>query len=216
MEQAPRHPGLCTGRVPRLATVFDPLAVAMEHERHDPAGLPQPVVDGLLRHQDRFQRRGEGEGAAFVILRRAGLQANRPALPIDLPPLERHHLGGEPPTGEVVKRQERPQRRRQVRLDGRELRRLEESAPHVVFLQHRNVRPDVEPAGLDRQRVGALDDRELAVDLRGDAPAVKRSFVKVRMSAVVMSVMRRPRKAGSRCKSMRRFAWSCVFRPLTM
>jgi hypothetical protein len=45
------------------------------------------------------------------------------------------------------------------------LRELEESSPHVAFLQHRDVRADHHFAALRSERVRALERRELAIDL---------------------------------------------------
>jgi len=125
--------------------VADALAVPMEHERADRAGRLELLVNRQLCGQDLLEVDCERERPAFVVLRRVRVQSDAASVPIDVPPFERQHFGGGPPTrGECepddVRQLARPLLRIRGRLSGFQRRTdaidlvaIEEAAPRVAF-----------------------------------------------------------------------------------
>lgn len=70
----------------------NPLAVAMEHERHDPPLALESVVLALLCLQHGAKLAGHGEDAALAVLRRAGIETHLARVEVDVAPLKRKDL----------------------------------------------------------------------------------------------------------------------------
>ena len=69
VRDATRAAGISASGLPSPPQISDALAVAVEHERHDPILLLQGVMDRLLLLQQRFEIDCEGQRGALAVLR---------------------------------------------------------------------------------------------------------------------------------------------------
>jgi hypothetical protein len=99
MSQAPCAARLIAGRGPRLPEIAAAFAAALtsgeerEEIRDDSVGSLLECFNALeLRRQENPEVRRQVNNAPLIILRRAGVQAQRPSLEVELPPLERQNL----------------------------------------------------------------------------------------------------------------------------
>ena len=84
-----RNPARAAGRLagasPDSPKVADTFAVSVKHERHDSVLFRlQAVMFGLLRLQKRLKRCRERVTPPFPVFRGAWVQSNNPSLPVDL------------------------------------------------------------------------------------------------------------------------------------
>jgi hypothetical protein len=124
VQDAAGHAGRATRCPPRPAERTDRRSVAMKDAAYDAPGFLQPFLLGALGEKHLLKGRRKRKRPAVAVLRRAWIEPDAPSVPIDLSPLDRKNLVLDPPAGEVRKRHDRPERRRQRRADGVELRPL--------------------------------------------------------------------------------------------
>ena len=152
MDQGAGTPGRLARVRPRRTEVDNPRAVAVEHVRADRPRLLQRLVNRELVLEHLFDRCREWKRSPFAVFRRAGVQAHRARLPIDVPPFERQDFARRAPSGgEGEPHHVRQLARRLASVVGR-FRRLESHADPidlvlfeepragVAFFQHREVR----------------------------------------------------------------------------
>ena len=125
----------------------------------------QLLVLGVAVFQKRAECGRKRERSPFLVLRRAGFKPHFASVEVDLSPFERQHFAVDAPAGDVAECHHVMEIVRQMRLDASVLLGLEEPRAHVVFFQHRDIRPLREPATFDRQRERVFEDLQLAIDL---------------------------------------------------
>src|SRR5436309_13723565 len=168
MEDAAGHPGGATRRRPGLVEAPDRRAVrAGEDMRDDAPELPFPLTrDRAAPLEERAQVGREREDAALAGLRGPRLEPDLAGVEGDVRPAEPGGFGAPAPAREVEERHEVGQVGRQPAAHRLEFLRLEEPAPRIVLAQEGDVGPRRHGARRDREREGAAQHGELAVDGR--------------------------------------------------
>src|SRR5438093_916127 len=168
MEDAAGHPGGATRRRPGLVEAPDRRAVrAGEDMRDDAPELPFPLTrDRAAPLEERAQVGREREDAALAGLRGPRLEPDLAGVEGDVRPAEPGGFGAPAPAREVEERHEVGQVGRQPAAHRLEFLRLEEPAPRIVLAQEGDVGPRRDGARRDREREGAAQHGELAVDGR--------------------------------------------------